>query len=72
MNASGSVLVVDDDTDVRTLVAELLTRAGYTVSEAPNGREALKLLFDERPDLVLLDISMPELDGWGRSSGSGS
>jgi DNA-binding response OmpR family regulator len=65
MNASGSVLVVDDDTDVRTLVAELLTRAGYTVSEAPNGREALKLLFDERPDLVLLDISMPELDGWG-------
>jgi DNA-binding response OmpR family regulator len=65
MSSSGSVLVVDDDGDVRALVAELLTRAGYEVSQAPNGREALKLLFDERPDLILLDISMPELDGWG-------
>ena len=46
------------------LVSELLTRAGYQVSEAPNGRDALKSLFEERPDLVLLDISMPELDGW--------
>jgi DNA-binding response OmpR family regulator len=65
VSSSGSVLVVDDDGDVRALVAELLTRAGYDVSHAPNGREALKVLFDERPDLVLLDISMPELDGWG-------
>jgi DNA-binding response OmpR family regulator len=64
MDVSGAVLVVDDDADVRELVAELLARAGYSVSQAPNGREALKLLFDERPDLVLLDISMPELDGW--------
>jgi len=64
MNAPGSVLVVDDDGDVRALVVELLTRSGYDVTEAPNGREALKLLFEQRPDLVLLDISMPELDGW--------
>ena len=64
MNAPGSVLVVDDDGDVRALVVELLTRSGYDVSEAPNGREALKLLYEQRPDLVLLDISMPELDGW--------
>jgi DNA-binding response OmpR family regulator len=64
VNAPGSVLVVDDDGDVRALVVELLTRSGYHVSEAPNGREALKLLFEQRPDLVLLDISMPELDGW--------
>ena len=63
MNAPGSVLVVDDDGDVRALVVELLTRSGYHVSEAPNGREALKLLFEQRPDLVLLDISMPKLDG---------
>ena len=60
-----SVLVVDDDSDVRTLVCELLARAGYSVSEAPNGREALRLLYDERPDLIVLDVSMPELDGWG-------
>ena len=56
--------MADDDADVRELVAELLARAGYSVSQAPNGRAALKLLFEERPDLVLLDISMPELDGW--------
>ena len=65
MSSSASVLVVDDDADVRTLVGELLKRAGYQVSEAPDGRAALRALFDERPDLVLLDVSMPELDGWG-------
>jgi DNA-binding response OmpR family regulator len=59
-----SVLVVDDDADVRTLVCELLARAGYTVSQAPDGREALRILYDERPDLIVLDVSMPELDGW--------
>ena len=59
-----SVLVVDDDADVRTLVCELLARAGYTVSQAPDGREALRLLYDERPDLIVLDVSMPGLDGW--------
>jgi DNA-binding response OmpR family regulator len=59
-----SVLVVDDDVDVRSLVSELLTRAGYSVSQAPNGREALRLLYDQRPDLIVLDVSMPELDGW--------
>jgi DNA-binding response OmpR family regulator len=64
MSGLGSVLVVDDDGDVRALVAELLTRAGYGVAEASNGREALKLLFDERPALIVLDVSMPELDGW--------
>jgi DNA-binding response OmpR family regulator len=65
MSASASVLVVDDDADVRMLVGELLTRAGYRISEAPDGRAALRVLYDERPDLVLLDVSMPELDGWG-------
>ena len=64
MSTPGSVLVVDDDADVCALVAELLTRAGYRVSQAENGREALKLLFDGRPDLIVLDVSMPELDGW--------
>jgi DNA-binding response OmpR family regulator len=59
-----AVLVVDDDADVRALVCELLARAGYSVSEAPNGREALRLLYDGRPDLIVLDVSMPELDGW--------
>jgi DNA-binding response OmpR family regulator len=64
MIAPSSVLVVDDDPDVRALVGELLARAGYRVTEAEDGRAALRLLYDERPDLILLDISMPELDGW--------
>jgi DNA-binding response OmpR family regulator len=58
------VLVVDDDDDIRTLVVTLLTRAGITVRDAPNGREGLREFHSWRPDLVVLDVSMPELDGW--------
>jgi DNA-binding response OmpR family regulator len=57
-------LVVDDDHDVRGLVRALLEREGLVVREAADGREALKLLFDARPDLIVLDVAMPELDGW--------
>jgi DNA-binding response OmpR family regulator len=58
------LLVVDDDADIRRLVRELLERAGYDVVDAPNGREGLRTLYSTAPDLVLLDVSMPELDGW--------
>jgi DNA-binding response OmpR family regulator len=58
------VLVVDDDPDIRGLVKELLERQGYTVAEASNGKEALRALYSTPPDVVLLDVSMPELDGW--------
>jgi DNA-binding response OmpR family regulator len=58
------VLVVDDDADIRGLVRELLERAGYEVIESSNGREGLRTLYSTSPDLVLLDVSMPELDGW--------
>ena len=58
------ILVVDDDPDVRGLVRELLERAGAVVREATDGREALRLLFDARPDVVVLDVTMPGLDGW--------
>jgi DNA-binding response OmpR family regulator len=61
---SPSVLVVDDDPDVRALVSTLLGRAGYLITEAPDGRAALKALYDQRPDLVVLDVNMPDLDGW--------
>jgi DNA-binding response OmpR family regulator len=64
MKASVSVLVVDDDPDVRALVSTLLGRAGYLVAEAPDGRAALKALYGQRPDLVVLDVNMPDLDGW--------
>jgi DNA-binding response OmpR family regulator len=61
---SARVLVVEDEEDVRGLLLELLGRAGYLVTEAPDGRTALRVLFDARPDLVLLDVNMPHLDGW--------
>jgi DNA-binding response OmpR family regulator len=59
-----SILVVDDDPDMRQLVAELLGRAGHDVRLAADGREGLRELFRRAPDLVVLDVSMPELDGW--------
>jgi len=59
------VLVVDDDTDIRGLVRELLERSGYDVLEAPDGNEGLRIFYAEQPDLVILDVSMPGLDGWG-------
>jgi DNA-binding response OmpR family regulator len=59
-----SVLVVDDETDVRNLIRVLLERAGHDVSEAVSGREALRRLHAVRPDLVVLDVTMPEMDGW--------
>ena len=58
------ILVVDDDEDIRLLVRELLERAGYEVVEAADGREALKLMYSTPPALVLLDITMPDLDGY--------
>jgi DNA-binding response OmpR family regulator len=61
---SPRVLVVDDDPDIRGLVAELLQRAGLDVEQAENGRAGLRTFHRSAPDLVILDVSMPELDGW--------
>jgi DNA-binding response OmpR family regulator len=58
------ILVVDDEADIRSLVRELLERAGHEVIEAPDGHTGLKLFYAEQPDLVILDVSMPGLDGW--------
>jgi two-component system, OmpR family, response regulator CpxR len=57
------VLVVDDDDDLRTSVAEALRTEGYTVRCASNGKQALGLLFELRPDIVLLDLVMPVMGG---------
>jgi DNA-binding response OmpR family regulator len=59
-----NVLVVDDDDDVRALVMTVLERAGMTTIGAGDGREGLRRLYEARPDLVILDVAMPELDGW--------
>ena len=61
---SAEVLVVEDEDDVRRLVRVLLERAGHTVVEAASGLEALSRLETDHPDLVVLDVAMPELDGW--------
>jgi DNA-binding response OmpR family regulator len=58
------ILVIDDDQDIRELVCELLQRAGHDVASAPDGRAGLRALHASPPDLVLLDVSMPDLDGW--------
>src|SRR6185369_11042300 len=58
------ILVVDDDRDIRGLLRELLARAGYDVAEAESGKAGLREFYASPPDLVLLDVSMPELDGW--------
>ena len=58
------LLVVDDDDDIRRLLRELFERAGYGVVDAAGGRTALRALYEFRPALVLLDVAMPEMDGW--------
>jgi excisionase family DNA binding protein len=58
------VLVVDDDAGVRTLVRANLEAEGYAVREAGSAHEGLAALEEEAPDLVLLDVMMPEVDGW--------
>ena len=64
MNDRLRILVVDDDADIRLLLRELLERAGYAVDEAEDGRAALRTLFTTPPALVILDVTMPELDGY--------
>jgi DNA-binding response OmpR family regulator len=58
------ILVVDDDEDIRGLVAQLFGRAGYEVVEAETGRAGLRAMYQAPPDLVVLDVGMPDLDGW--------
>jgi CheY-like chemotaxis protein len=58
------VLVVDDDDPTRESLHEALTAAGYVVATAGDGREALAALRRHRPDAILLDLMMPDLDGW--------
>jgi len=60
-----SILVVDDDADIRLLLRLELSNEGHQILEAGNGQEALDAIAADRPDLVVLDMMMPVLDGWG-------
>jgi DNA-binding response OmpR family regulator len=58
------VLVVDDDETIRAVVRRLIERAGGAVAEAETGEQGLRALYEGRPDIVVLDIELPGLDGW--------
>ena len=61
---TGRVLLVEDDDATRATIRQMLTRDGWEVSEAGNGREALERLEAGRPDAIVLDLMMPEMDGF--------
>ena len=58
------ILVVDDYEDAREMYAEYLRFCGFRVAEARNGNEALEQAFTLKPDLILMDLSLPGMDGW--------
>ena len=66
MNQADSplILVVDDYQDAREMYAEYLQFSGFRVAEARNGNEAVAQAFSLRPDLILMDLSLPGMDGW--------
>ena len=61
---SKDVLVVDDSRIVLAMVSDILEAEGYGVRQAENGRHALEMVAEQRPDLILLDVMMPEMDGY--------
>ena len=61
--ALATILIIDDDPMVRTLLERQLTRLGYQVVQATNGREGLEVAAREQPDLMIVDWMMPEMDG---------
>ena len=61
---SPTILIVDDELQIRTIARDILEGSGFRVVEAENGQEALNMVRKEHPDIVLLDINMPVLDGF--------
>jgi len=61
---SKQILVVEDQEDNRRIVRDLLTTTDYEVTEAENGEEALAAVAKQRPDLILMDIQLPVMDGY--------
>jgi two-component system, OmpR family, alkaline phosphatase synthesis response regulator PhoP len=63
-DAKPTILVADDEEDLRELVSYRLTRSGYDVIDAQDGEEAFRLASEHVPDLMVLDVMMPRLDGY--------
>lgn len=64
MKPQFTILIAEDSADIRAILLRLLERGGYRALAVTNGEEALARYKTDRPDLVLLDLSMPILDGW--------
>jgi DNA-binding response OmpR family regulator len=62
--AKGRVLVIEDDRDIALGIRTVLTRSGYDVANSADGKQGLRVFHTARPDLVVLDIGLPTLDGW--------
>ncbi len=58
------ILVVEDNPDNRTLIMDILLSLGYAVIEAIDGEQGVEKALTERPDLILMDLSLPQMDGW--------
>jgi two-component system cell cycle response regulator DivK len=63
-SATACILYIEDNSDNRILVKRVLEVEGYTVREAANAHEGLRMALAERPDLILMDINLPEVDGY--------
>lgn len=61
---AASILTIEDDEDIRHLLRTILEREDYAVTEAATGREGVRAFYQTRPDLVILDMALPDLDGW--------
>jgi CheY-like chemotaxis protein len=66
--SGGRILVVEDNRDNMTLISDMLRVQGYEVYLAFDGQEAVKQALAERPDLILMDLSLPVMDGWTAAS----
>lgn len=64
MTAGDKILVIDDDATLLNLLQQSLGRAGYDVITATNGLNGLQKMYEEHPDLIILDVMMPRMDGW--------
>ncbi|MFM8296673.1 MAG: response regulator transcription factor [Microcystaceae cyanobacterium] len=60
-----TILIIEDETPIRELISELLTLEDFEVLEAQNGQEGIELAQNHLPDLIICDVMMPELDGYG-------
>jgi two-component system cell cycle response regulator DivK len=68
MTQTYKILYIEDNPENRLLVRRVLQAEGYTILEAKNAREALRAVKSQRPDLILMDINMPEIDGYTLTS----